>query len=1124
MEAEGGGSAQEACGGRSADAMDAFGGEDSRRAGVSQDPFWYKDAIIYELHVRAFCDSDGDGSGDFRGLTRKLDYLQDLGVTALWLLPFYPSPLRDDGYDIADYRGIHPLYGTLPDFRRFLREAHRRGLRVITELVLNHTSDQHPWFQRARRAPPGSSWRDFYVWSDTPDKYKDARVIFRDSEPSNWTLDPAANAFFWHRFYAHQPDLNFDHPAVHEALLGVVDFWLGLGVDGMRLDAVPYLYEREGTSCESLPETHAFLRKLRRHVDTRFAGRMFLAEANQWPEEAAAYFGDGDECQMSFHFPLMPRLFMAIRMEDRFPILDVLDQTPPIPQSCQWALFLRNHDELTLETVTDEDRDFMVRAYAADPQARINLGIRRRLAPLLGNHRRRMELMNGLLFSLPGSPVIYYGDEIGMGDNIYLGDRNGVRTPMQWSADKNAGFSRSNPQKLYLPIIIDPEYHYEAINVEAQQGNPGSLLSWMRRLIALRKRYRAFSRGSVEFLYPENPKVLAFLRRHGEEVLLVVANLSRFVQYVELDLSSLRGAVPVELFGQTPFPPIGERPFLLTLGPHGFYWFSLESVRPVVVRLPEEEPVPSVRVEGGWECLLERRYRAELDGIVRAYLRRTRWFGNAMRPFSGARVVECFQMPGAAGVTRLCFVKVSTTQDESETIVLPLAFAAGADAERVEQERPGLILARLCRKKSVDGLLYDALGERSLSEALLRAIAEHRSFRGLTGRLVASTTRRMRRGRGELELAAHSELTIYRRLEEAPNPDLELRLFLTETSAGAPVLPVLGALEYRRARGRPLSVGVLQERVEGTSDLRSWTEEFLGRALDRLRPRLAEPASAPMPQRPLVELGDEPIPATARELWSPYLEIAEKLGLRTADLHTALAAARRDPDLVPEAISPHYQRSLYQSVRSGLYRAFELLRRRLGELPPAVQPNALRLLGREEALAAHLRSFLGRKISFQRIRCHGDLHLGRVLLVRGDLAIVGFEGEAGASIGERRLRRSALRDVASMLRSFQWAAAAALQRAQDAALDPWARSWEIWSSAAFLRGYLAGAGSAPFLPAVRAEASALLELHLLEKAFAELRLALEEREERMRVPLLGLLRLIGPQGETLVASGGTLLG
>src|SRR4051812_38655166 len=503
-----------------------------------KDRFWYKNAIIYEVHVRAFADSNADGIGDLPGLTQKLDYLHDLGVTAIWLLPFYPSPLKDDGYDIADYYSINPIYGTLDDFKTLLAEAHKRGLRVITELVINHTSDQHPWFQKSRRAKPGDPWRDFYVWSDTPEKYKETRIIFKDFEPSNWSWDHVAQRYFWHRFYSHQPDLNFDNPAVHEEVERVLDFWLGMGVDGVRLDAIPYLYEREGTSCENLPETHAYLKTLREHVDARFGDRMLLAEANQWPEDAVSYFGGGhgDECHMSFHFPLMPRLFMAVRMEDRVPIVDIIEQTPPIPETSQWALFLRNHDELTLEMVTDEERDYMYRVYASDSKARINLGIRRRLAPLMSNDRRRIELLNLLLLSLPGTPVIYYGDEIGMGDNIFLGDRNGVRTPMQWSADKNAGFSRATPQALYAPIILDPEYHYEAVNVEIEQRNLHSLLWWTKRVLALRKRWKVFGVGTLEFLHPENRKVLAFIRKHENQTVLVIANLSRFPQPVELDL------------------------------------------------------------------------------------------------------------------------------------------------------------------------------------------------------------------------------------------------------------------------------------------------------------------------------------------------------------------------------------------------------------------------------------------------------------------------------------------------------------------------------------------------------------------------------------------------------------
>ncbi len=604
---------------------------------------WYQDAVFYEAHVRAFADSDGDGVGDFKGLLGKLDYLQELGVTALWLLPFYPSPLRDDGYDISDYRRVHESYGTLRDFRAVLKAAHARGIRVITELVLAHTSDEHPWFKRAQAAPKGSAYRDFYTWSDTPDRYREARVIFTDFETSNWAFDAKADAYYWHRFYSHQPSLNYDSPDVRQAMFDVVDYWLEMGVDGLRLDAVPYLYAREGTTCENLPETIEFLQDLRSHVDANFDDRMLLAEANQWPEDAVAYFGDGDACQMAFHFPLMPRMFMAARQEDRFPIVDILNETPAIPSNCQWGLFLRNHDELTLEMVTDEERDYMYRVYAEDPQARINVGIRRRLAPLLGNDRRLIEMMNGLLFSLPGTPVIYYGDEIGMGDNIYLGDRNGVRTPMQWDSDRNAGFSSANPQRLYLPVVIDPEYHAQAVNVAAQDENPNSLLWWMRRLVALRNRYHAFARGSLEILLPDNRKVLAFLRRYEDETILVVVNLSRFTQAVELDLSDYLGTVPVELFGSTKFPPVGDLPYFVTLGGHGFYWFALEPRDSA-----EDQQRSSLTVRGPWTDVMRgTRTRTPLNQVLPTYLANRRWFRDKSRHIRGTEIVDVIPIPRA---------------------------------------------------------------------------------------------------------------------------------------------------------------------------------------------------------------------------------------------------------------------------------------------------------------------------------------------------------------------------------------------------------------------------------------------------------------------------------------------
>ncbi|HEY9665254.1 MAG TPA: maltose alpha-D-glucosyltransferase, partial [Coleofasciculaceae cyanobacterium] len=719
---------------------------------LKDDPLWFKDAVIYEVPVRAFADSNGDGIGDFRGLTEKLDYLQDLGVTALWVLPFFPSPLRDDGYDIADYTNVNPIYGTLEDFKDFLEAAHQRGIRVIIELIINHTSDQHPWFQRARRSPKGSVERDFYVWSDTPEKYQEARIIFQDFETSNWAWDPIAKAYYWHRFYSHQPDLNYDNPAVRQAVFEVLDFWLNMGVDGLRMDAVPYLYERDGTHCENLPETHAFLKQLRQHVDEKYPNRMLLAEANQWPEDAAQYYGAGDECHMNFHFPLMPRLFMSLRMEDSFPISDILQQTPPIPNNCQWAVFLRNHDELTLEMVSDEDRDYMWRVYAQDPEMRVNLGIRRRLAPLLGNDRRQIELLNALLLSMPGTPVLYYGDEIGMGDNVYVGDRNGVRTPMHWSADRNAGFSRANPHKLYLPVIVESEYHYEAVNVEAQRANPNSLWYWMKRLIATRKRFHAFGKGTFEFLHPENRKVLAFTRTYNEEHILVVANLSRFVQTVELDLSHLQGMVPVEIFGRTEFPPIGESSYFLSVGPYSFYWFTLQLQPSALQPSQPQTDLKSLMVSGKWQNIFSQpQSRATLESILPDYLYTCRWFGGKARKIQSTHVTEVISVPykdtdseavaSPGASAQLVWLRVDYIQGDPETYLLLLSYAEGEQAIHISAEMPQFVVSRLqVQGKDEAGILFNASADKNFLTFPLNAIAHQQRYKGMNGELVATAT------------------------------------------------------------------------------------------------------------------------------------------------------------------------------------------------------------------------------------------------------------------------------------------------------------------------------------------------------------------------------------------------
>ena len=1101
---------------------------------LEEDPLWYKDALIYEVHVRAFMDSDADGSGDFRGLMEKLPYLQDLGVNAIWLLPFYPSPLRDDGYDIADYNNVNPMYGTLGDANHFIREAHKRGIRVITELVCNHTSDQHPWFQRARRSKPGTPAREFYVWSDTNQRYQDARIIFKDSEVSNWTWDHVANAYYWHRFYSHQPDLNFDNPKVHEAVFKALDFWMDMGVDGVRLDAVPYLYEREGTNGENLPETHEFLKLLRRHVDENYRNRMLLAEANQWPEDAVAYFGNGDECHMEFHFPLMPRLFMSIRMEDRFPIVDILAQTPAIPDNAQWALFLRNHDELTLEMVTDEERDYMYRAYTQDRLARLNLGIRRRLAPLLGNDRRRIELMNGLLFSLPGTPVLYYGDEIGMGDNIILGDRNGVRTPMQWSADRNAGFSRANRQRLYLPVITDPEYHYETVNVEAQQGNPHSIFSWTKRLIALRKRHRAFGRGSLELLRPENRKVLAYIRKYESEQILCVANLSRFLQAVELDLSKWKGLVPVELFSSNEMPVIGDNPYFLTLGPHAFYWFTLQPrVAPSIQSdgVGAAASLPEVRTSGGWESALVGAAKERLESVLVGYIPQRRWFAGKARRIKTATISDIVTVPGAEGNSYLTSIVVAYADGDPDTYMLPIAYANAAEAPQIIERWPHSAIAWVRdRKDEARGLLYDALGPPNFAEALLGAIARRRRATGGSGTLIGTTTRAFARLRGpetvrleaQLSVAEQSNnsvifgerlmLKVFRRLEEGVNPELEVGRFLTEKTNFAQTAPLAGSLEYRRGKGEPVSIAILQGYVPNQGDAWQYTLTTLAHFLTSPDLTGAEP---PAPPKSVIEASRLEPGDLAVKTIGGYLESAKLLGRRTAELHAALSSDPDDVAFAPERITPGDQRSIYQSINSLSLRATDLLRTQLNKLQPEARDEGRKVLELEPRIAYILRSFLARRLTTTRIRVHGDYHLGQVLYTGHDFVIIDFEGEPTRSLYERRLKRLALRDVAGMLRSFSYASQAALRSPDIPAdrlpsLQAWARFWVDSVSAVFLQSYLATAGKASWVAQNADDLELQLTTMLLEKALYELRYELNLRPDWVRIPLRGILDLVTP--------------
>jgi maltose alpha-D-glucosyltransferase / alpha-amylase len=1094
--------------------------------GIVNDPLWYKDAIIYEVRTRSYYDSNNDGIGDLKGLAMKLDYLADLGVTALWLLPHYPSPGRDDGYDIADYTDIHPDIGSLDDFDELIAEAHRRNIRVITELVLNHTSDQHPWFQRARRAAPGSPERDFYVWSDTPDRYKEARIIFRDFEPSNWSWDPVAKAYFWHRFFAHQPDLNFENPAVHDAMEGVVDFWMSRGVDGLRLDAVPYLYEAEGTNCENLAETHAYLKKLRTHVDRKFPGRMLLAEANQWPEDAARYFGDGDECHMNFHFPIMPRLFMAMHMEDRFPIIDILRQTPELHPSCQWAMFLRNHDELTLEMVTDEERDYMYRVYAHDAQMRINLGIRRRLAPLTGNDRRRMELLNGLLFSMPGTPVLYYGDEIGMGDNVYLGDRNGVRTPMQWSADRNAGFSRANPQRLILPIIIDPEYHYEALNVEMQQSNPNSLLWWTKRLIALRKRFQAFGRGSVEFLHPSNPRVLAFIRRFDDEIVLVVANLSRHVQYVELDLAAMKGLLPIELMGRTKFPPVGDLPYLLTLGGYDFYWFSLEPSRKALEeqRMSDLGPTPITCTSS--DALLFGAERALLEEALAPYLDARGWTTGAV---ASTHITEAVRIPregeSSAVPLVLVFIRVEYTEGEPESFALPLiVIPAGIGLPTGTSK--GSIVAHL-HTEGAEALLVEATPEAA-GRVLLDVVASKASFSALSGRVTAGLApgatvdlpadREARvvsvdRLGASIAFGSTYVVKLYYRMEEGTAPELEVGRYLDSKGLKGLTPRVLGYVDYRVQRNEPVTLGVVEEFVvnEGTAWLHARGE--IARAYERVLAQPPDSAPPEVPLQPLLELAYMDPPAAHAELIGHYRDSAMLLGRRTAELHLALSSST-DPSFEPHAYSAMDQRSKYQTARNLIGRVLASMRRTLSSLPEDSRLAAEHVLEAEERILAKFEPLLTQRIDSKQIRHHGDLHLGRALFTGKDFVILDVGGARDRRLSARRRKGGAFRDVAGMIRSFHYAAATSLKtlRPEDQhRAEPWGWSWQRWASAAFLRGYLDAAKDAPFIPKSPLMTSVLLEAATLEKAFAELKAELGRGPEMAWIPLQGIVRLLGIQ-------------
>jgi maltose alpha-D-glucosyltransferase/alpha-amylase len=1077
---------------------------------------WYKDVVIYELHVKAFFDGNDDGIGDFIGLTRKLDYLQELGITAIWLLPFYPSPLRDDGYDIAEYKAVNPYYGTLADFRTFVREAHRRGIRIITELVINHTSDQHPWFQRARRARPGSVHRDFYVWSDDDQRYGDTRIIFCDTEISNWAWDPVAKAYYWHRFYGHQPDLNFDNPAVVRAILNVMRFWLDMGVDGLRLDAVPYLCEREGTNNENLPETHAVLRVLRAAIEADYPDKMLLAEANQWPEDVLPYFGQGDECHMAFHFPLMPRIYMAVAREDRHAITDIMRQTPDIPASCQWAIFLRNHDELTLEMVTDRERDYLWEFYASDRRMRINLGIRRRLATLMQNDRRRIDLLNSILLSMPGTPVLYYGDEIGMGDNVYLGDRDGVRTPMQWSPDRNGGFSRSDPARLYLPPLQDPEYGFSSVNVEAQSRSPSSLLNAMRRLIAVRRDLRSMGRGRLDFLYPLNRKILAYIRSLEDEAVLCVVNLSRAAQSVELDLTPYRGRIPVEVPGLSTFPQIGDRPYLLTMAGHSFFWFKLlepdqieGGLAPIETGRDTTPELVTLVFRNGWKDLLSGPGAAEMSRtILPGFLPLQRWFAAKDQGVDRAHIVEAVALP-AADDQESCFLTIVETglsDGRIERYLLPLDLIWGAPTDDARAGLQSVTLANT-RRNRVEGGLIDAAMQERLTLGLIAAMRRGSDLAGTDGVMIycratskfadydlpqPPTIRRLgEQSNSSVAIQDYGVLKLYRRLEEGRHPEIEMSRFLTEEAGFTGMPALLGTVERVTPDGGVTALGLLSAYVPNQGDGWTFAQDHLRRTLLEKTYIASEPADDPH---------------------AFFLDMIGRLGRQTAEMHRALCpVGESDPAFTPEPITPADLADWRRSTRDEAVRLFERLEKfQPGNRDPLIDA----LLARADAVLARIDRAAHRPIRAAKIRCHGDYHLGQVLAAQSGFVIIDFEGEPKRSLPDRRRKHTPLKDVAGILRSIDYAAAVALRLASDLpalerpAFEALCFDWRNRSTAAFLDGYRTTIAGSACWPDEEPAVERLLDLMLIDKVIYEIGYELANRPAWLAIPVQGLIDLM----------------
>ena len=1092
---------------------------------------WYKDAIIYQLHVQSFFDSDDDGTGDFPGLIQKLDYLGSLGINTLWLLPFYPSPLKDGGYDISDFTSIHPSYGNLSEFKKFIREAHKRDIRIITELVLNHTSSQHHWFQRARASKPGSSYRNYYVWNDSTDKYTDARIIFQDFEVSNWSWDTEARAYYWHRFYSHQPDLNFDNPAVQKEVFKLIDFWFDIGVDGLRLDAVPYLFERDGTNCENLPETHAFLKKLRTYIDDNYDDKMLLAEANQWPEDARQYFGNGDECHMAFHFPLMPRLYMAMKMEDRFPIIDILEQTPEIPNNCQWAIFLRNHDELTLEMVTDEERDYMYKSFTKEPKQRINLGIRRRLAPLMDNDRRRIEMMNILLFSLPGTPIIYYGDEIGMGDNYYLGDRYGVRTPMQWTSDKNAGFSHCNPQQLFLPVILDYEYHYEAINVESQERNYSSLLWWMRRVITVRKNHKAFSRGSIRFVNSNNPKILSFIREYEDEAILIIINLSRYSQAVELELEEFEGYTPIEIFSQNYFPVIGKNPTTYTMQYRDHFWLEMvlqeeteyfQGGKPRLMELSRKE----------WNTLNSELIN-KLKKYLTEYMMHSRWFRGKARKVKGLSIDDAFIIHKNEYNTYLFFTKLDYVANPSENYVIAGKLAFNKEAHDLQKKYPQAVIA-MVKVEDQKGIFYDAAYSVTFQQIILQLIYTHGKLKSRAGELSGIPGKYLRKNLKKNELPLPSNLLgveqsnssilysqrfflkFYRSPDEGNNPELEIIQNLTEKTSFRNLPPYAGTLMYTNGKSENYSLGILTGFMPNEGNAWELTERFTEQYFENIFIHGQQLSEVPDYIPGMMEDYQPEHSKLLKDLAGYFfVEMIEKLGERTAQMHLGLASVKEDSNFKPENFSLLYQKSLNQSFRTLIKKTNSELRSKLRQLEGLTNELCNKVIDNENILLLEIKNLLeSEKIRSQKIRVHGDYHLGQVLFTGKDFIIIDFEGEPARTLSARKLKYCPFKDLAGMLRSFHYAIYMAYFNIKSkgpestSILEPWIEHWYHLTCYHFLKAYLKEAGDAPFIPEKESQIESLLDLFLIEKAVYETSYEINNRPDWLIVPLNGLDKII----------------